>query len=229
MPVAELSRGPGYPGRHAVVRGPRGFAWRVALTGLGVLGPALAVGGCGSGEPGVHGGAPGTPGPALVSSAPSPSPTPVDRPVVTPAARALCAAFPLHAVRQLLPGAATGMPYATKHYGPACTWLTAGGTKVDATVLLRRLDSIATTVAKSPVAFAQEQASYPHAVKVPGLAYGTYYDRGRNGTDVEVDWFQDGHNYSLTVVGSTARVPKPGQAVMSAQAQVVAARLRQVS
>jgi hypothetical protein len=205
-------------------RDSRRAARRAVIVGLGL---AAAVAGCGSGDSGTYGGAPGTPDPAGTSSAAAQTSPKAPPPSATRTARALCAAIPLDAAHALLPSATTPMPYATS-YGPSCAYLTKAGTKADAFVDLRLLDRIAAMNRKSPTAFAEEQASYRHAVPVPGLRYGTFYDRGVIGIEEEIDWYQGGHNYALSVSdGRSSRPAKPSLQVMAAQAEAIASRLPQ--
>jgi hypothetical protein len=96
----------------------------------------------------------------------------------------------------------------------------------DAFVAIRRLDRVATKSGQSALVFAKEQARYPHGATVQGLRYGTFYDRGRLGTEVEIDWYQAGHNYALSVDERRSQAPKPNQKILAAQARAVAARLR---
>jgi hypothetical protein len=127
--------------------------------------------------------------------------------------------------RRLLPHPATRTPYASTRYGPGCAWTTDRGTPGSANTNLRSLDRTAALNGKTPAAFAAEQARNPHTVRLPGLAHGSYDDRGKIGTDVEVDWFQHGHIYALIVLGTSARAPRPTMAVMTAEAEAIARRL----
>lgn len=190
------------------------------------VGLALALAGCGSRDPGAHGGAPGSSDPATATSTAPRAVRGSEGSQVTPGARVLCAAFPLGVARRLLPHAATRTPYASARYGPGCGWSTDRYSPGTANANLRSLDRIAALNGKTPTAFAAEQARNPHAVRLPGLPHGSYTAApGKIGTDVEVDWCQDRHCYGLLVLGTAARVPRPTPAVMGAEAEAIARRL----
>lgn len=199
-----------------------GLVARVALVGLGL---GVAAAGCGSASRDPQAEVAEDVYPTGTTSVtPEPSREPFV-PGATDRAQALCTAFPLDVARTLVPDATSQTPYTTR-YGPSCAYATDASRAPDAFVTLRLLDRTAAMSHTTPLAFARQQAGYPHGVRIPGLRYGTFYDRGRIGTEVEIDWYEGGHNYALVLDGSASRAPKPSPEVMAARADAIPARLQ---